>query len=320
MKFIEDIIINKISRVEIISTMSLKIRILIVILFCFIPGILKCQSYEGSGIDKLIDDTKKTVVFLGSQSEEKDTVKINPYATGFLVRIENIYHLVTAKHVVMENQNGVFTGRLIDQNLYAFLNLNVGAIHSRSIQSIKDMFRVNWVFHEKDFVDIAIIPFAIDPEKEDIKVIPESWFLNTDRLFELYDIFFLSYQPGIEPENKIEPIIRSGTISILNSDKTFYIDAFAFPGNSGSPVFLKHSLIRFDKSGIQLGGDELGGKFIGIIGEYVTYKEIAYSMQTKRPRIVFEENTGLSKVWSISFIKEIIESERFKEQMNKLQK
>jgi predicted oxidoreductase (fatty acid repression mutant protein) len=63
----------------------------------------------------------------------------------------------------------------------------------------------------------------------------------------------------------------------------------------------------------------LGGKFIGIIGEYVPYREVAISAQTGRARVIFEENTGLSKVWSVDFIKEIIDSDKFKEQLKKIQ-
>lgn len=64
----------------------------------------------------------------------------------------------------------------------------------------------------------------------------------------------------------------------------------------------------------------MGGKFIGIVGEYVPYQEVAISNQTGRPRVVFEENTGLSKVWSVPFIKEIIESSAFKQQLGKVVK
>ena len=125
---------------------------------------------------------------------------------------------------------------------------------------------------------------------------------------------------GVEPQKRISPIIRTGTISVINDDKTFYIDASAFPGNSGSPVFLKPSPIRYDEERISIGGDELGGKFIGIIGEYIPYQEIAISAQTGRPRVRFEENTGLSRVWSVPFIRDILDLDIFKEQLNKLVK
>ncbi|MGB7953314.1 MAG: hypothetical protein WCF23_04980 [Candidatus Nitrosopolaris sp.] len=105
----------------------------------------------------------------------------------------------------------------------------------------------------------------------------------------------------------------------MNEDSTFYIDAASFPGNSGSPVFVKPSLARFDnKENYALGGDTIGGRSIGIIGGYLTYQDVAVSRQTGHDRISFEENTGLSKVWSVSFINEILNSEPFKEQIKRI--
>jgi len=204
--------------------------------------------------------------------------------------------------------------------MIAFFNSKDGRIASRSIEEIKRNFSVDWIFHEKKEVDIAIIPFGLDPQNDDVKIISDDMFISIERLFELYDVFFLSYQPGMQPQKKISPIIRAGTISVINEDKTFYIDASAFPGNSGSPVFLKPSPIRYDEEGISVGGDKLGGKFIVIIGEYISYQEIAISTQTSRPRVIFEENTGLSRVWSVPFIREILDSNIFEEQLNKLVK
>jgi len=271
------------------------------------------KSNRGGFMVSLVDEIKKTVVFLGKIDKEG-----KPYfsATGFLVRVQNICHLVTAKHVIVNMK----TGKLQDDGMFVFFNSKDGRITSRSIENIKHKFNLNWIFHKNAEVDVAIIPFGLDLQKDDVKVIPDNLFLLSDRIFELYDVFFLSYQPGIEPQRKILPVIRSGIISIINDDKSFYIDASAFPGNSGSPVFLKPSPIRFDEKGISIGGDPLGGKFVGIIGEYITYREIAISAQTGRPRVIFEENTGLSKVWSVEFIKEIFDSDTFREQLNKIPK
>jgi hypothetical protein len=262
---------------------------------------------------KLIEEVKKTVVFLGKIDHEG---KPQFYATGFLVSVQNIYHLLTAKHVVVDMK----TSELKDDEILAFFNSQDGGIASLSIKDIKRSFGVNWIFHQNAEVDIAIIPFGLDPQKDDVKVIPDNLFLLPDSLFELYDVFFLSYQPGVKFQKRVAPIIRGGTISIINEDKTFHVDASAFPGNSGSPVFLKPSPIRFDDKGISIGGDQLGGKFVGIIGEYIPYQELAISTQTGRPRVIFEENTGLSKVWSVTFIGEILKSSAFGEQLNKLVK
>lgn len=290
--------------------------VVIITILLLLLSILAYSNGEGSNEDvfsfRLVDEAKKTVVFIGKIDKEEN---IFLYATGFLVRVQNICHLLTAKHVVANMK----TGKLQDDGMLVLFNSKDGGIASRSIENIKQRYKVNWIFHKNAEVDVAIIPFEIDLQKDDIKVIPDNLFLLSDRLFELYDVFFLSYQPGIEPQRKIFPVIRSGIISIINNDKSFYIDASAFPGNSGSPVFLKPSPIRFDeKGGVSIGGDSLGGKFVGIIGEYVPYREIAISTQTGRPRVIFEENTGLSKVWSVEFINEILDSDTFKEQLNKI--
>jgi hypothetical protein len=260
----------------------------------------------------MIEEIRKTIVFLGKITEGN----IQFSATGFLVEFQHIFHLVTAKHVVADPK----TGSLTDTGLFAFFNSKGENIGARSFDEIKKDVGVDWIFHDNKEVDIAVIPFLLNAETDDVKVIPENMFLTVDKVSELFDVFFLSYQPGIQPQKKILPIIRTGIVSLINNDKTFYIDASAFPGNSGSPVFIKPSPITFGESSIVLGGDPVGGKFVGIIGEYVPYQEVAISTQTGRPRVIFEENTGLSKVWSYTFIKEIMESDKFKQQLDKLVK
>jgi hypothetical protein len=186
-----------------------------------------------------------------------------------------------------------------------FYNTKEGKIQAVRLDEIKNALGINWIFHDKKEVDIAIIPFPVDEQSDESKFILTPLFVPTDQFYEVFDIFFLSYQPGLTVQRRISPIFRSGTISIMNDDNTFYIDAAAFPGNSGSPVFLK----PYNE------GTSAKGGFIGIIGEYIPYREKAVSLQTGRVRVIFEENTGLSKVWSGSYLKQIIESEKFRQQI-----
>lgn len=263
-----------------------------------------------STIPEMIANAKKCVVFLGTINEQGVP---NLLATGSLVLVDNVFYLVTAKHVIYDKMKE----QLKDENIAVFYNMKNGQVAARKLSSFKND-DIYWIFHENPEVDIAMLPFPIDLKNDDVMVISENLFTGTDKLFELYDVFFLSYQPGIELGTKISPVTRSGMVSIINANNTFYIDAFAFPGNSGSPVFVKPSPIRFDKKGTVIGADELGGAFVGIVGEYLTYQELAISAQTGRPRVVFEENIGLSKVWSTSFLREIMGSEEFKKQAKKL--
>ena len=53
---------------------------------------------------------------------------------------------------------------------------------------------------------------------------------------------------------------------------------------------------------------------MGIVGAYLPYQDEAISRQTGELRVVFEENSGLSLVWSVNYLNEIIESDAFKKQ------
>lgn len=150
---------------------------------------------------KLIEEVKKTVVFLGKIDYEG---KPQFYATGFLVSVQNIFHLLTAKHVVVDMK----TGELQDTEICAFFNSKDEGVVRRPIKDIKNSLGVNWIFHLKPEVDIAIIPFGLDPLKDDVKVIPDNLFLHPNSLSELYDVFFLSYQPGVKFQKRVIPILE----------------------------------------------------------------------------------------------------------------
>ncbi|MDO8716440.1 MAG: serine protease [Dehalococcoidales bacterium] len=264
-----------------------------------------------------ITQTKKAVAFLGELVESGGSIKPSPFATGFFVSADGISHLVTAKHVVIDS-----TTHKTKEDIVVFINRKDNArIEPLSIKALQERDKTHWIFHSNDMVDIAIIPFPFNYTEHDVAIIPETAFLNTTDFAELYDVFFLSYQPGIQEESRINPIIRAGAVSRINEDLSFYIDAAAFPGNSGSPVFLTPSGWRFgDDGGVILGQDKIAGRFIGLVGAYVPYKDVAISQQTGQPRVIFEENTGLSIVWSVNYITQIMTSQSFKEQNNAIKR
>jgi hypothetical protein len=277
-------------------------------------------------IKKLNSEANKQIEafkrFYDESKTEKDLIKENRillenFYPNETPKSQSIYHIATAKHVIFNSEKN----EISDQDLFVFYNLKNGSLKSVPISIIKKEHNVDWVFHKNAQVDIALIPFPLDTATDDIMTIPDSIFLSADKVLETYDVFFLSFQPNTENVERISPIIRKGMISRLNNDGTFYIDGFAFPGNSGSPVFIKPEVGRLgggDK-GFSL-GDPIAGKFIGIIGAYIPYREFAISMQTKQPRIMFEENTGLSIVWPVVLINEIIDSIPFKDQLSKILK
>lgn len=261
---------------------------------------------------ELINQTRKTIAFLGKPKGDDLTF----YATGFFVNVEDILHLVTAKHVIYDSKTQKLTDEEMQVVVTAKEGSGVGGVR-HSIKLSKEKFETEWIFHQNENVDIAIIPSGIDKEKSIYKTIPVNFFVEPNKLLETYGVFFLSYQPGI-PISKVTPIVRSGTISLINENNTIYIDAATFPGNSGSPVFLTPSPVSYTGENLSLGGQGLGGKFIGVVGSYLPYEEVAVSIQTGKPRVIFQENTGLSLVWSAIFINEIIKSTKFRTQLERL--
>lgn len=249
----------------------------------------------------IFDTIKKTIVFIG-------TNKKNLSGTGFLIKVQGITHLVTAKHVLL-NKND----EMIDNSFSFFFNKSKGKIDAKKLSELKTN-SIDWIFHKTSLVDLAIIPIT-HTVLEDVGLIPDadSSTLTSDKLIETDEIIFLSYQPGIEILNTIDPMIRKGMISRFNEDKTFYMDGFAFPGNSGSPVFQKPLIENItDRKFTTF------PKLIGVIGEYLTYDERAISEQTGRHRITFEENTGLSRIWPVETLNEIILTNTFQTQIRKL--
>jgi len=181
-----------------------------------------------------IERVKSTVVFLGPEDAKGNPL---PKATGCILTVRGVFHVLTAKHVVVEMKDGKFTDKRIDQDLLAYFNRADGTLGKRRLADIKSKLDVAWVFHEREDVDLAILPFAMNLEADDLRAIPEDLFIHAGALRELDEVFFLSYQPQIKLTDKVRPIYRGGTVSLLLPDKTLYIDGSAFPGNSGSGKF-----------------------------------------------------------------------------------
>lgn len=253
----------------------------------------------------LISKIRQSTVFLGFIDNN------NPVfvGTGFLIHVNRVFYIVTAKHVVEKDHHRMFI----------FLNAKNFGVNCKPISRIlNDGW--SWKKHGDNSVDIALLPFPLESNDKSV-FIPNDLFINNmSDISELVNLFYLSFQPGIndiEHDQSINPIIRNGVISRINHDKTFFMDGFAFPGNSGSPVFLLPTPVKIENGNIQIGGP-LEIKLAGIIGAYVPYKDEAVSKQTGEIMTIFTENTGIALVHSTLLLREIIDSDDFKEQHDRL--
>lgn len=137
----------------------------------------------------------------------------------------------------------------------------------------------------------------------------ESFLINDLKSIEVTegnDVFALGFPMGLVGETRQYVILRGGVISrihdMLEGYSTDYIvDAPIFPGNSGGPVIIKPELVSIKGTKSQK-----ESRLIGLVKSYIPYRDIAVSPQTGRPRVVFEENTGLTNVEPVDRIIETI--------------
>ena len=96
-------------------------------------------------------------------------------------------------------------------------------------------------------------------------------------------------------------LLRNGSLLSIEVEPKL-VDVLVFPGNSGGPVIICPSNLAIRGTKTIERAD-----LVGIVKEYVSYTDVAISQQTRRPRIIFEENSGLAVVESVDSIMETVE-------------
>jgi S1-C subfamily serine protease len=176
-----------------------------------------------------------------------------------------------------------------------------------------------WIGHPDAKVDVAVM--AVNGERLKADGIRFHFFENDNHtatrarmrdvgIGEGDGVFALGFPLGLVGGDRNYVIVRQGVLArirdtLAGASSDFLVDLAIFPGNSGGPVIL-----RPESTAI---GDTLAqdtAYLLGIVSSYLPYQDIAISAQTKRARIIFEENTGLASVFPVDFIDETIEEHR----------
>ncbi len=176
-----------------------------------------------------------------------------------------------------------------------------------------------WFVHPDAEVDIAAMPINFDLLVESGMQV--AYFQADQHSATIDDLnalgvtegdfaYVLGFPMGLVGQHRNTVIVRGGTLArirdlLARTSKVFLVDAFVFPGNSGGPVILKPEAIAIEGTKPQL-----VPYLIGIVQAYVPYDDVAFSAQTGRPRVIFEENTGLAAAHPVDFIIETITAQR----------
>ena len=167
-----------------------------------------------------------------------------------------------------------------------------------------------WSTHPDPKIDVAVAPLRLDSEEGF-----RSWF-RSDRhvhfreklqevgFMEGDEVYTLGFPLGLAGDERNYVIARQGIVARImdwydGQSRTFLIDAFVYPGNSGGPVVAKPTMFSYTET-------RLHPKLIGMVSAYVPYQDVARSEQTGRVVSVSTENSGLAEVVPIDKVDETI--------------
>ncbi len=183
-----------------------------------------------------------------------------------------------------------------------------------------------WVPHPNPEIDVAVITINIgwlEEQAMQVAYFRSDLEANVEKLKDLGItegdfVYVLGFPMGFVGDLRNTVIVRGGSIArirdvLAGTSQEFLVDAFIFPGNSGGPVVSKPEALSIEGTKSQK-----TAFLIGIVKSYVPYRDVAISLQTKRPRVIFEENSGLAAVHSVDCIHEAIQEHLKKEEASKL--
>jgi hypothetical protein len=123
--------------------------------------------------------------------------------------------------------------------------------------------------HPDSAIDLCVIPIALldDSLKKLNRTLYYDIFSQTaiptleinNKMLAIEEVYMIGYPNGLWDKAHNLPIVRKGVTATsptidFNSKKEFVIDIAAFPGSSGSPVFLYNSDFFQTKKSIEMGG------------------------------------------------------------------
>jgi len=240
------------------------------------------------------DQWLKFVVSIELYREERDPKAIG---TGFLVLSPcHTPMLFTAAHVVRQDN-----GKPTENLAYRFNLPPTSDMHSALVRDEwqTDRGMGGWFFSDDD--DLAC-RFVAPGSLSDVAAVTRSRFLYGTEVAVGARAAILGFPLGLRSTGYATPIFREATISRVDST-LIIVDGFAFPGNSGSPVIYvpPHRLdIDMDPPLLQ------EQRLVGIVKREISFQDRAISEQSKVPRAVFVDNTGLTEVIPVARLAELM--------------
>lgn len=218
----------------------------------------------------------------------------------------NIY-LITNKHVVDGYDTVVLRFNSKDGSGVKDMpcTLKVGNVECFSRHPSKDIDVVACKLHGGNVQSVANLSwFDIDDNALTLSQ------MKSSGVDEGCFVYAIGFPMGIVSDRIKAPIVRLGCISKIEDafggigDSSYYVDAQVFPGNSGGPIVSRPELASVGNT-----NHNERANLIGIVNSYIPYTDRLISSQTGKTIMVHRENSGLTNVFPVDRIKEVIQIE-----------
>lgn len=279
----------------------------LVVLF-ILAAALACKN-ECSADGTLSDEWRRAVVrvqpFRAGEREKGS-------ATGFLYwdyarRGESVL-LVTCRHVLES-----------EDSLTIWFNTTSGDSSPRGRLLPRTVPLINraqndtlWIGHPGDDIDVAVVRVERPDSEHWHHVIniamSRSTMLPKDSLSLGQELAYWGF-PAIFGDNTWPtPLLRMGTVAEKDcfNSHCLFVEAWALPGNSGSPVFRREQSLYVYENGKLTGELVLQPKLVGIISAFQRTGDIYFDYEG-RPAVRLPQHSGITTVYTFDAIEETIE-------------
>lgn len=251
------------------------------------------------------DEFIRSIVLL----EKKEKGNYTPHGTGFLIynyEKESNPIVVTCAHLL--NSKEIYITVLADSELISLaqekkqekiqINECIWELEGNKLRCKINLKKdITFITHPDENIDVAAIPINLGTRivghpiygtvelTKTTMISHSSILIKSDALLG-DEVYFVGFPFGIGTTGDfLPPLVRSGSIAWFSEqNKIFLLDAFSYPGNSGSPIFSKITIAR-QKS-------YLIGMVVGHIGQTIEYSK---GIGCTKSKLSIDQNFGLAR-------------------------
>ena len=199
--------------------------------------------------------------------------------------------MVTAKHVISKPNSTEYFDKISLR-----LNKTDGGFEIVTLPIVPDGNNKNVFFHNDPSVDIAVITYLPNENKFDFTLLPDEYLTTQEeyknlKISEGSEVFFIGlFTPYLGSERNY-PVVRFGHVALFPDEKMlingkqqnlYLIEAGAYGGNSGSPVFFCLGLETLTPGRLVVAGSPIY-KLAGIMEGYFPDRNEIKVIETKLP-------------------------------------